>query len=117
MKPLRIGQCACFVTMLYLCYGAGMPLSIAEAFRRQSEDCLRIARVTRDPRIKKELIDAAAWLHEEAARLEKLAGAGGGGPGAGTEPPKGNRSRAPLQPRSTPRYHRWTICGWAALPQ
>jgi len=93
-----------------------MPLGVAESLRRQAEDCLRVAQVTRDPRLKNELIAAAAWLHEEAIRLEKLAGGGGGGPGTGSVPPKGSRGRAPPVPRSTPRYHRQGVSFLAALP-
>jgi hypothetical protein len=84
--------------------GARMPLGIAEALRREAQDCLRVATITRDPVIKRELISAAAWLHEEAQRLEKLANGGGGGPGSGSPPPRGGRKRAAPFSRMPPRY-------------
>ena len=82
-----------------------MPQTIAESLRQQAEECLRAAHRTQDPAIRNELIAAAAWLHDEAVRLEKLLGSGGGGgPGPGTPPPKTGRNRAPPASRPPPRY-------------
>ena len=85
-----------------------MPVMVAESLRRQAADCLRIAKLTRDPRMRQELLHAAALLHEEATRIEKLladpSGGNGGGPGS-TPPPSGKRERAsPATGRVPPRY-------------
>jgi hypothetical protein len=83
-----------------------MPDTVAESLRRQAQECLRISQATSDPAVKNELLSAAAWLHEEAIKIEKLLsrGKGGGGPGAASQRPRGNRSRASFPPRSSPRY-------------
>ncbi len=49
-----------------------MPRNVAESLRRQSKECLDVAQTTSDPRVKHELLAAAAWLHEQAIKLEKL---------------------------------------------
>jgi len=92
-----------------------MPILVAEALRYQARDCLRVAQQTSDPRVKEELLSAAAWLHEEAIKIEKLlASSRGGGPtstppgGPASTPPKGNRRALPA-PRSSPRYQRLAI--------
>ncbi len=61
-----------------------MPATVAEALRRQARDCLRVAQATSDPAVRNELLAAAAWLHEEAVKIEKLLTRprGGGGPGS-----------------------------------
>lgn len=83
-----------------------MPLSVAEALRRQAHDCLRVAQASSDAAVKNELVAAAAWLHEEAVKIEKLVAGprGGGGPGSGTAGETGKRRRAGRGPRPTPRY-------------
>src|SRR5579864_880491 len=83
-----------------------MPDLVAESLRRQAQECLRASQATTDPIVKNELLSAAAWLHEEAIKLEKLLarGKGGGGPGSGSPRPNRNRNRAPTRPRPSPRY-------------
>jgi len=69
---------------------------------------LRVAQSTSDPVVKNELLAAAAWLHDEAIKIEKLLTSPRGG-GGGPQPPvrsKADRERAPRPPRSLPRYHR-----------
>ena len=89
--------------------GSGsMPVMVAESLRRQAADCLRVAKLTRDPRMRQELLHAAALLHEEATRIEKLLsdpkGGNGGGPSS-TPPRSGKRERAsPASGRTPPRY-------------
>ena len=43
---------------------------IAGSLRNQAQECLRLSRSTTDPKVHRELLTAAAWLHEKAARLE-----------------------------------------------
>jgi hypothetical protein len=45
---------------------------LAEFLCRQAQQCLRAAQATSDPVVKNELLSAAACLHEEAVKLEKL---------------------------------------------
>lgn len=95
-----------------------MPLMVAESLRRQAADCLRVAKLTRDPRVRQELLHAAALLHEEATRIEKLLAdptGGSGGPGS-TPPPSGKRERAsPASGRIPPRYQLPVAAGSASL--
>ena len=67
-----------------------MPWSVAESLRQQSADCLRVAKSTSDNAVRQELLAAAAWLHDEAQRIEELLrGRGGSGTGSGPGiPPK-----------------------------
>jgi len=50
-----------------------MPINIARSLREQAEECLRVARGTRDPAVRMELLTAAAWLHDKAASIEAAA--------------------------------------------
>ena len=50
-------------------------LELAEFFRGQAEECLVIAKGTRDKGAATELISLAAMLHERAVNLEASAGA------------------------------------------
>jgi hypothetical protein len=54
-----------------------MPFSVANALRKQASECLRVARSTADNAVRNELLAAAAWLHEEAVRIEGLVQRGG----------------------------------------
>ena len=41
--------------------------------RQQAEECLRVAKETSDPVVKMELLTAASWLHDKAAKIEAAA--------------------------------------------
>lgn len=47
-----------------------MPARVASSLRQQAEECLRVARETSDPVVKLELLTAASWLHDKAAKIE-----------------------------------------------
>jgi len=47
-----------------------MPAKVALLLRQQAEECLRVAQVTTDGNVRMELLTAAAWLHDKAARIE-----------------------------------------------
>jgi len=70
-----------------------MPSLVADALRRQAQECLETAKRTQDVAVREELLAAAAWLHEEAIKIEELLHRGGGG-----EPNKTPRSGSPFMP-------------------
>jgi hypothetical protein len=47
-----------------------MPGSVAASLREQAEECLRVAQGNEDDSVRMELLTAAAWLHEKAAKIE-----------------------------------------------
>jgi hypothetical protein len=47
-----------------------MPASVAQSLQQQAEECLRVAQGTKDDSVRMELLTAAAWLHEKAAKIE-----------------------------------------------
>jgi hypothetical protein len=47
-----------------------MPANVAQSLRQQAEECLRVAQETKDDSVRMELLTAAAWLHEKAAKIE-----------------------------------------------
>lgn len=47
-----------------------MPGRVAVSLRQQAEECLRVAKETSDPIVKMELLTAASWLHDKAAKIE-----------------------------------------------
>jgi hypothetical protein len=49
-----------------------MPNTVVESLRRQAEECLTVARASRDQAVKNELLTAAAWLFEHAEKLESI---------------------------------------------
>ena len=64
-----------------------MPFVVAQKLRKQASECLDIARKTSDMAVRNELLTAAAWLHDEAVRLEVLVKRKDGGMGrAGPSP-------------------------------
>lgn len=62
-----------------------MPRTAIQLLRIQAKEVLEASKRTPDRAVKNELLAAAAWLHEEAVKLEKLLNTprGGGGPGSG----------------------------------
>ncbi|HWI28870.1 MAG TPA: hypothetical protein VN668_17975 [Stellaceae bacterium] len=83
-----------------------MPISVAQSLRRQAKDCLDVAKKTNDESVRNELLAAAVWLHEEALKIERLLGRGGGGPSSPSSGQKGERRRSVIAPRRTPRRHK-----------
>ena len=63
---------------------AAMPRTTGQSLREQAKECLEASQRTDDEAVKNELLAAAAWLHGEAVKLEKLLNSqrGGGGPGS-----------------------------------
>ncbi len=48
-----------------------MPSQVAASLRKQAEECLIVARRTSDPVVRMELLAAASWLHQKAAKIEE----------------------------------------------
>jgi hypothetical protein len=84
-----------------------MPRTVAHALRIQSKQCLDVAKRTNDPAVKEELLSAAAWLHEEATKIEAMLGPprGGGSGGPGVPPTRRTKQRTHPAPNPPPRRH------------
>lgn len=82
-----------------------MPRTTVQSLREQAKECLDASKRTDDEVVRNELLAAAAWLHEEAIKLEKLLNAprGGGGPGSPAKHRNG-RKMAGRFSRRPPRY-------------
>ena len=101
-----------------------MPRTTVASLREQARECLEASKRTDDEAVKNELLAAAAWLHEEAIKLEKLLNAprGGGGPGS---PAKRRNDRKMVErfSRRPPRYSQPTsqlsaeLCRLIPTPQ
>lgn len=71
-----------------------MPRSVAHALRLQSKQCLEVARRTSDRAVRDELLSAAAWLHEEATKIEAMLDPPRGGSDARERGPDSHHSLA-----------------------
>jgi len=80
-----------------------MPLSVAQKLRDQAMECLETAKRTSDQAVRRELLAAAGWLHEEAIKLETMVSGPGGGGGSTPGEPTGNRPCATRGRQSAPR--------------
>jgi hypothetical protein len=67
-----------------------MALTVAEHLRKQAKECLEVAQRTSDQTVRIELLTAAAWLHDEALKIERLLT---GPRGGGSSTPSGNGHR------------------------
>jgi hypothetical protein len=61
-----------------------VPSTITKGLRHQASECLRVAQTTSDAAIRAELFIAAAWIHEEAIKIENLLNASRRGDGPET---------------------------------
>jgi hypothetical protein len=66
-------------------------------------ECLETAKRTSDQAVRRELLAAAGWLHEEAIKLETMVAGPGGGGGSTPGGPAESRPRAPRGRQSAPR--------------
>ena len=83
-----------------------MPRTVAHALRLQSKQCLDVAKRTSDPAVRDELLSAAAWLHEEATKIEAMLDPPRGGGGLDAPPTRRRKQRWPPAPTPPLRRHR-----------